>query len=655
MMTKKVRQRFFETETCDHREGGVMKGYKLRWLGIVLMTSIIVSANESIDKLLANYRAESDLSKITRRDSAGIISLYTREDLEQMQARTLLDILRTAPMVGLTRSSNNLTLLFKPTIALLPPSSIRLYINDHDMTSTSFGSAMLIWGDMPVELIDHIEIYKGASSIEFGNEPGILIIRLYTKTALRDEGGKIKLWWGDRGSMEGSLYVAHTTKNDLKIFGFADGFDVDAPKYQDVYGTIRDNRNGGMFYADIQYEGWRAEGGRYQKDQDNFLGFLRNHDGGLDAEHTYLHLSKAEKDDYKIQISYDVIEYERQYGGGLSMPAGSKRVDRYKTRFNDNIFNLSAEKIFINGSNRLMFGAFYKHKHFDQEGSFREARTHQALQSDYGSGLNLYSVYAENRYDISDHNTVIVSLKGDYYDYEDEIDNDFQWIGRIGYLYNWSQWHFKVFATHTYLTPPFYKLYSPHRFPYRSNPDLKAPQIDMLESVIGYRYDNHKLKLVIGWRQSKERIVYSLRKGPAYVNDGSWAHDTIASLEYESNFNHKHRFYASIFTGANDMATKAPRYGAILRFYDRFGPIDLYNELGWFSHYDYKTGKETTLHMSDALNYTAALTWHAGEDLSIALKGENLFDSGFKQAYPGYPEAYPVNERKFWLTLEYLF
>lgn len=629
-----------------------MRDYK--WLGALLFASMALSADESIDKLLESYRSESDLSKITRRDSAGIISLYTREDLEQMQARTLLDVLKTVSMIGLTRSTNNLTLLYRPTVALIPPSSIRLYINDHEMTSTSFGSAMLIWGDMPIEFIDHIEVYKGASSIEFGNEPGVMIIRLYTKTALHDEGGKVKLWWGDRGSTEGSVYFAHTTDNDVKLFAYADGFDFHAKKYHDAYGTIRDERNGGLFYADFQYKGWRAEAGRYQKQQANFLGFLYNHDGGLDAEHSYIHLTKVEKNDYKIQISYDAIEYEREYYGGLPIPAGYEKVDRYNTHFNDDIFNISAEKIFQMGSNRLMIGSFYKYKHFDQKGHFQNLNK-KDLYSDYGSGLHLYSIYGENRYDLSTHNAFIISLKGDFYHYSETIGNDFQWIGRIGYLHQWSHWHFKAFATHTYLTPPFYKLYSPHQFPYRTNPDLKAPQIDMMESVLGYRNDIHHLRLIVGWQQFKDQIIYSRQKGPAYVNDDASRHFTFTSLEYEGDFDVDHRLYASIFTGSNDVETKSPRYGAIVRFYDRFGSIDLYNELSWRSSYNYKIGKETKLHLHDSLNYTAAVTWHINSDFSIALKGENLFDNGYKQAYYGYEDAYQVNERKVWINMEYLF
>ena len=339
------------------------------------------------------------------------------------------------------------------------------------------------------------------------------------------------------------------------------------------------------------------------------------------------------------------------------MPAGTKRVDRYNTRFNDDIFNISAEKIFRTDSNRLMIGTFYKYKHFDQKGRFREIQTQNELKSDYGSGLNLFSIYAENRYDVSSHNALILSLKGDYYDYADEIKNDFQWIGRIGYLYHWSHWHFKAFATHTYLTPPFYKLYSPHQFPYRANPSLKAPQIDMFESVLGYRHDIHKIKLVLGWRQGKDRIVYSHHSGHAYINDGSWTHDTIASLEYEGDFNLDHRLYASIFTGSNDVETRSPRYGSIVRLYDRFGSFDLYNEIVWYGPYDYEIDPRThtTLHVNDSFNYTAAVTWHVTEDFSIALKGENLFDSGYEQAYHGYLETFPVEERKVWLSMEYLF
>jgi iron complex outermembrane receptor protein len=53
------------------------------------------------------------------------------------------------------------------------------------MSSSSFGSAFMVWGEMPIEYIDHIEVYKGSSSVEFGNEVASTIIKLYTKKAQR--------------------------------------------------------------------------------------------------------------------------------------------------------------------------------------------------------------------------------------------------------------------------------------------------------------------------------------------------------------------------------------------------------------------------------------------------------------------------------------
>jgi iron complex outermembrane receptor protein len=74
---------------------------------------------------------------------------------------------------------------------------------------------MLVWGDMPIEYIDHIEVYRGASSIEFGNEPGQVVIKLYTKKPEREEGGKLRLLADDKRSHRLDAYYAHTFDNEL--------------------------------------------------------------------------------------------------------------------------------------------------------------------------------------------------------------------------------------------------------------------------------------------------------------------------------------------------------------------------------------------------------------------------------------------------------
>lgn len=150
-------------------------------------------AKENISDLLALYKEESDLSNITKKEAAGLLDVYTRDDLEKMQVRTLMDVLKTLPDIYAGRNYMNLTTLTRPTMQHMPSTAVRLYINDHDMTSASAGSSFLIWGNMPVEYIDHIEVYKATSSIEFGNENAIIVIKLYTKSAGRENGGKVRL------------------------------------------------------------------------------------------------------------------------------------------------------------------------------------------------------------------------------------------------------------------------------------------------------------------------------------------------------------------------------------------------------------------------------------------------------------------------------
>ncbi|MCF6200950.1 MAG: TonB-dependent receptor plug domain-containing protein, partial [Hydrogenimonas sp.] len=178
-------------------------------IALLLAGTTLSFAQENIESLLKAYKVESDLSKITKSEAAGFLDIYTREELEKMQAYTLMDVLKLFTIPNITRSSNNISQFTKPTFPVMPPFAIRLYVNDHDMTSSSFGSAMMLWSDVPIEFIDHIEVYKSASSVEFGNESGTVIIKLYTKNPEREEGGKVRVMADQRGSLNSDAYFAH--------------------------------------------------------------------------------------------------------------------------------------------------------------------------------------------------------------------------------------------------------------------------------------------------------------------------------------------------------------------------------------------------------------------------------------------------------------
>jgi len=620
---------------------------KRRWRGIVfsLLAAVPLLAQENIDYLLKAYRKEADLSKITKKDSAGIVDVFTRDDLEKMQARTLLDVLKTLPVLNLTRTPNNIYLFNKPTISYLPLSAIRFYINDHDMTSTSFGSAMLIWDDMPIEYIDHIEIYKGTSSIEFGNEPGIIVIKLYTKQPEREDGGKIRMLAGDRGSKEADLYYGHTFSGGLSFFAYGNRENLHRITYHNEGYDYPSDKEGSNLYANAYYEGWRLEGGSYHKRNDDFLGRYpyRSEGGDLQATHSYLHLTKTTPNGFKLQLAFDSLYYDRTYLGEKISAGNAGEVSDYKIRFDDKIYTLSLDKRWNFADHTLLLGGFYKHKQFDADGKF------DGTTNGYGAGLDLYSLYMEDRFDLDRNKKVIVSLKGDFYRYDREIDNSGEWIGRLGYLHSYGNFKAKLFLVRSYMTVPFYKLYCENGVPFRSNTSLKAPTLHLAIGELNYYEGPHTFSLRLGLTRIRDRIVYLPKQG--YVNSSRTGRHRRFALEYTYRYDRFNRLFATLFTGDNDQhVDMSPRWGATLQWWHTAGPFDIYNEINYKDDYRL-AGQE----VSESLEYTAAVKYRLNSDFSIGLRGENIFGTGYRQVYPGFPYAIDVIDKKVWLNLEYLF
>ena len=213
--------------------------------------------------LLNKYQAESDLSNQTKRENSGILYLYTREDLERMQAKNLQDVLKTVPGFNLYKNKYNFSLLSLASNHTIPMTGIRIFINDHDMSSVAFGSAFLLWGDMNIEYIDHIEVYKSTSSIEFGDETASIVVKLYTKRADREEGSKLRVMADQKGSSILDFYTASAVNDDLSYFAYAEGSNLKKDTYHKEFASqnynLKSNLQDYNIYSNIVYKDWFFE------------------------------------------------------------------------------------------------------------------------------------------------------------------------------------------------------------------------------------------------------------------------------------------------------------------------------------------------------------------------------------------------------------
>jgi iron complex outermembrane receptor protein len=610
---------------------------------------------EDLTSLLDEYQESSDLSNITKKESAGFLELYTRKDLEQMQVKNLQDILRIIPGFTLSRTSNNLTSLSKPTLSTIDLTAVRLYINDHDMSSSSFGSAFLIWGELPVEYIDHIEVYKGSSSIEFGNECAAFIIKLYTKTAQREEGGKIRLIADNQHSTNADLYIASTV-DDFSYFAYGNFNNINRTHYTNTYNDktydIASDHNGYNLYANLHYKNTTLELGSYTKKSDNFLGMGTHRTptgGGLNTYQNYLHLTQKFDQGLKLQLSYDKLSYKRGYLDPNGMRAANlDSLQEYHIKFDDDILSAIAEQHYTTGKHTFLFGTFFKQKRFKEYGAFEGTTLYT---NSFSNALDLYSAYVEYTYDYSQNTRFVASLKDDYFHYHKDIATNNELIARMGVIQNISNYQLKAFVTKSYIPTPFYKLYNPENTPYKANPNLKNAQLYIATASIRYKTKKQHIEFLVAANKAQDAIIYDRTTPNRYLN----SKDTIRYLRYDLRyyyfFDKNNKILVDFFSGKNskDIIT-SPQYNGVVRLFNRYKKFDFYNELIYKSAYS-----SADISMDASFNFNTSLKYHFSQDLSFGLRGEDILNDSYEQAYRGYNKAIPVSDRKLWINMEYLF
>ena len=629
--------------------------YKKLSLFLFLTTSILNANN--LKTLLDGYQQESQLSNITKRDSAGFLELFTRSDLEKMQAHSLMDVLQAIPGLYLQRAANNLASAAIPSNANLPLTYTRLYINDHDVTSSIYGNASLIWGEMPIDDIDHIEVYESTSSLEFGGENAAIIIRLYTKKASRENGSKLRVGVDDLGSVDSSFYTAKLLNNNLSYFAFANINNIKRTLYNHTYNNhnynYNSNRESYNVYGNIGYKNWHFELNVYKKNNGDFMGIGTHKTptgGGLHAKHAYLNITKKFQNHLKLQLSYDRVNYDRTYSdpNGIRV-ANAPLLNHYATNVTDNNYALSITKKFTMQNNTLLLGSFYKHKTFHADGDYTNNLRYRHTNS--GSNvLSLSSIYGENKYNVTQNFQVVGSLKEDFFRYEKEVKSDNEFLARAGFIYKYNKYKFKAFYTKGYVPLALYQVYNPDNIPYKANPQLNTMKTGIYTTAVEYKANQQDISLEIAQMRARD-LIY---KTPTdeWKNSSAKYVETIYQLNYTYKFNLDNKISSSFVYGrANNGTITSSPFNALVKSFNTYKKFDFYNALNYKTAYTSRYGAD----MKSSVGFTSALKYHYSENLSFGIKGENIFNDGAKESYQGTNSTIAIVDQKVWANMEYLF
>ncbi len=628
---------------------------------IFFFVGIAKADDHNLQILLKKYVKESKLSKKTKKDVSGLLYLYTREMLDKMQAKNLRDVLKTVPQINLYLNLINIPTISISSYGEFPSGAVRILINDHDISSTTYGSGFLNWGDIDLDYIDHIEIYKGTSSIRFGSEIAHIVIKLYTKLASREVGSKIRVMVDGKGSSILNLYNANVINDDLSYFIFGNLRDINNDKhYKQFMGKRyvydRDNKEYN-FYTNVEYHKWLFEIGAMNKKSGGFIdvGLFQTPNGSnMNVKHKYFQLSKTFLNNYKVKVSVDSIEQSRNSIDPNLLNVHGIFVTNYSSQAKDDIYSFTLDKMtYLGDKDTLLLGGFYKYKTMNIKGDMFNSKNSSIFYNNkIKNSIKYYALYGEYTHKFSKNISFITLAKQEYQRYQKDIKGFDKLYYKFALEYKDSKFLSRLSYTKSFVPVQPYQIVYPLRVPYKVNSKISIPDNEIILFTNRYKFDNSYIKFVLGRTTAKNPIFYNPINPDGYANIyGFKSRNRIFELSYHYDFDGDNNFDITFHDSKSNLPKLfSPKYGVIARVFNSFDKFDLYNELVYKSPY-----KSFGIEIKDSYDWTSAIKYHFSKDLSIGVRGENILKKGLKQAYRGISYPIALVEQKFWLNIEYLF
>ncbi|HEV8513413.1 MAG TPA: TonB-dependent receptor plug domain-containing protein, partial [Cyclobacteriaceae bacterium] len=196
--------------------------------------------SQELDSLLklSAFTAESDLQKqlnqatgvgsgkaLATRETPGILSIVTAEDIQKMGARDITDIIRTIPGFDVAQDVQFVTgVTFRGNWA---NEGKVLFLLDGQQINDLMYQTVPLLNNFPVDAIEKIEVIRGPGSAIYGGSAEYAVINIITKQASSLSGikayGTVGLHSNAIGRTNGGVMLAQNGKDLSWDFGFFQG------------------------------------------------------------------------------------------------------------------------------------------------------------------------------------------------------------------------------------------------------------------------------------------------------------------------------------------------------------------------------------------------------------------------------------------------
>lgn len=619
---------------------------------------------ENIEELLSKYEESADLSRKTRVESLGHYIVITRRELDLMQAYTLSDVLRSIKFHTYIPNRFGVYQLIATGSMPAVNTSYRLFIDDHEVSSIHTDNPFLMFDNYPLDGINHIEIYYGAGAVRLGNEPSLLIIKLYTKEPSRENTGVVRLSGSNRKDYAVSFNDARVIKPGISYNLMVNRSSFDFKPYRAGEKQLSRDTTGNYLFLKLNYFDTTLDLSYTKVNRDAYAGLAVDIFPDISktkSEDIYINLTQnlLEDKSLKINLSVDINRREAEFsndlqGGGVFAgwiyphhPLDPARIPIYyyeNRKFNK--YSAYISKEIKTDRNTLLIGASYKVK----ENNVEEARystiseTRQLPQISPFTKTLLTTVFIENQYNLTDRSLVFTSLKYDHNERNGGYRDISDYIARLGFVNFFSNNLFlKGFLTRTYIPPSFFEVEISENLT-----DLKQEKIYGASFEVGYNLDKHSLNIFYGYADADRMIAFV----PYARNLDKSLIAHYLSFDYEYRPSTQAKIMLNIYKSFNNFNDFSSTDGGSIKIYMSTDSLDIYNELVYRKGFKIY-GKK----MDDSFNYNIALKYKASRDLTIGFRGDNLLDSSPKSVFVAGRDIFglPSFDRRFMLSIEKVF
>ena len=613
---------------------------------IFLFSFVLFLAAEDLDDLLNEYTYNSDLSKKTKLESGGTVTIYTRKDLETMQARSLKDLLKSHPIIRYRENRYGISdMNYRGGNELFISSNIKIYIDNQELTSAGVGSGFVLANNIGLNAIDHVEIYSQSPSYEFSTEPTALLIKLYSKVASRDRGGKAEISAGSRGHNQESIFYADEYENFSYVASLS-RLDNKKRIYSSYNIPIQRNSSSYNFFGTLYSDKHKLQLMAGKSKPDLSLGTsLSGTNQTSDGEFNYLHISYETSyfDNIFLSAAYQqnqIISDFRESSINITNPYQALKTDTDEKIFTTELkYNLETK------NNRIIIGSKLRFKKFELD----EYKLNYVDIPTLGyNKQNTYSIFAENRYSISDNSILNFAAQYSYIDNNSYVEDDDLLQLHLSFTYLYDKFVFKTFAYRVEsLVEPY--IYSG----FLKQPTLNSKILNAISEEVKYDFGNSDIKLLFTYGEIHDLFINS--SNSAFLKNSNEDVKSISSyVEYTYNFDINNKIISNI-SYEKRVELDEKNISGFIRSLNVFGKFEVFNEV----IYNY-----TNLNHKDYYDYSAGIKYHYNQNLSLSIKGENIFDKAYEDTYSRINPTTGIQddpikispiEQKVYFTLEYLF